>query len=302
MGLLTRFYHHRSDTASRKTRGPRLLDTYGSKDSDRAAAQQRPQEMMQNVGAAFGRSFDQGARRAMTSRAPSPNDQLQDVNPHDTTGNDSVHHDLDGATAHHTPARNSARTSRQEKRIPYLALAMFIVACLALFIYRSALPTGFHLTMRTGKAIQALVEYEKSLFQFRKNQEEISRRLDSMEETSRQQIASMEEVSRQQIASMEEVSRQRIDMSRQQIDSMEEMSRQQIDSMEEMSRQQIDSMERKLQGMQNDMQYAVYAQKLAVDWFDPRNMAVTISKYTSPEKMRDVGGWLGLFKKQVPFM
>ena len=112
-----------------------------------------------------------------------------------------------------------------------------------------------------------------------------------MEETSRQQIASMEEVSRQQIASMEEVSRQRIDMSRQQIDSMEEMSR-----------QQIDSMERKLQGMQNDMQYAVYAQKLAVDWFDPRNMAVTISKYTSPEKMRDVGGWLGLFKKQVPFM
>ena len=288
MGLLTRFFHHRSDTASRKTRGPRLLDTYGSKDSDRAAAQQRPQEMMQNVGSAFGRSLDQSARRAMTSRAPSPNDQLQEVNPHDTTGNDSVRHDLDGATAHHTPARNSARTPRQKKRISYLALAMFIVVCLALFIYRSALLTGFHRTMRTGKAIQALVENQESLFkhvdrsreELRQNQESLFQHVDRSREELRQ--------------NQEEISRR--------FDSMEEMSRQRIDSIEAMSRQQIDGMDRKLQGMQNDMQYTVYAQKLAVDWFDPRNMAVTISKYTSPEKMRDVGGWMGLFKKQAPFM
>ena len=42
------------------------------------------------------------------------------------------------------------------------------------------------------------------------------------------------------------------------------------------------------------------AEQYQVDYFDPRNGAVTWPKYTSPEKMRKVGGWMGLFKKQVP--
>lgn len=42
------------------------------------------------------------------------------------------------------------------------------------------------------------------------------------------------------------------------------------------------------------------AEQYQVDYFDPRIGAVTWPKYTSPEKMRQVGGWMGFFKKQVP--
>ena len=43
------------------------------------------------------------------------------------------------------------------------------------------------------------------------------------------------------------------------------------------------------------------AEQYQVDYFDPRQGAVTWPKYTSPEKMRKVGGWMGFFQKQVPF-
>ena len=143
---------------SRKTRGPRSLDIYGSKESDRAAAQQRRQETLQNVGSAFGRAFD--TQQAMPSGVPNPNDQFRQLEPagviatpryvhdttsghaHDTTGNDPANHDLDGATAHHTPANINNSAPRQKPRhtgwLSYLAtiigLALPMLACMAIII------------------------------------------------------------------------------------------------------------------------------------------------------------------------
>ena len=64
-------------------------------------------------------------------------------------------------------------------------------------------------------------------------------------------------------------------------------------------RQRVDDMEAQLSKLTNEG--LVSDNMYKVDYFDPRNKAVTWPYYTSPEKMRDVGGWMGLFKKQVPF-
>ena len=63
----------------------------------------------------------------------------------------------------------------------------------------------------------------------------------------------------------------------------------------------LNIIEEKLLNLGEQQEFSVFGGKQSVDWFDPRNMAVTIPKYTSPEKMRDVSGWLRFFKKQVPF-
>ena len=68
--------------------------------------------------------------------------------------------------------------------------------------------------------------------------------------------------------------------------------------------QRLDQLELRMSDYDNFMpvidQVSV-AEKYQVDYFDPRHGAVSWPKYTSPEKMRKVGGWMGLFQKQVPF-
>ena len=268
---------------SRKIRGPRSLDTYGSKDSDRAAAQQRRQELSQNVGSAFGRSFAQDARRANPSRVLDPNDQFQQVEPsgifntsrtNDTTGNDFVHHDLDGATARHTPANNFARAPRQNSRyiaantapakfdfdkfawrwLSYLVLVMLTAACLAAFTYYSTVLIKYEYTTRTGGKIHALDGNVQALVQ------------------GQESLAQQDEEIRQQMFLRDESLNHR-----------------------------MDSMEERLLNLKDHEDLSVFGGKQSVDWFHPSNMAVTISKYTSPEKLRKVGGWLGLFKRQAAF-
>lgn len=262
------------DRSPRKTRGSRQLDTYGSPDSDRAAAQQRRQEMLQNVGSAFGRAFDGDAQPAMPSRMPSPNDQFQQVETseiidntrygHDVTGNDLARHDLDGATARHTPANNFARTPRQNLRyiaansaqaefdfgkvakkwLFYLGLTLFALACLVALSYYSFLLLGLDRFTRDGRQYGDLVKGQESLV---KGQESLNHR-------------------------------------------------------DEGFNHRMNSFEEKLLSLHDTKEYSIYGGgKASVDWFHPSNMAVTISKYTSPEKMRKVGGWFGLFQKQVAF-
>ena len=268
---------------SRKTRGPRSLDTYGSKDS-RAAAQQRRQELSQNVGSAFSRSFAQDARQANPSRVLDPNDQFQQVEPsavfttsrygNDTTGNDFVHHDLDGATARHTPANNFARAPRQNSRynaanaapakfdfdkfawrwLSYLVLVMLTAACLAAFTYYSTVLIKYEYTTRTGGKIHALDGNVQAL------------------DGNVQALVQGHESLVQQVARYDEILNHR-----------------------------MDSMEERLLNLKDHEDLSFFGGKQSVDWFHPSNMAVTISKYTSPEKLRKVGGWLGLFKSQAAF-
>ena len=275
---------------SRKIRGPRSLDTYGSKDSDRAAAQQRRQELSQNVGSAFGRSFAQDARRANPSRVLDPNDQFQQAEPsgifntsrtNDTTGNDFVHHDLDGATARHTPANNFARAPRQTSRyiaantapakfdfdkfawrwLSYLVLVMLTAACLAAFTYYSTVLIKYEYTTRTGGKIHALDGKIHSL----------------------------------------DGNVQALDGNFQAFVQGHESLVQQVARYDEILNHRMDSMEERLLNLKDHEDLSIFGGKQSVDWFHPSNMAVTISKYTSPEKLRKVGGWLGLFKKQAAF-
>ena len=64
-------------------------------------------------------------------------------------------------------------------------------------------------------------------------------------------------------------------------------------------RQRLDIVEAQLLKLTHEIPES--EDRYKVDYFDPRNKAVTWLKYTSPEKMRKVGGWMGIFKKQVPF-
>ncbi|KAL8796155.1 MAG: hypothetical protein Q9195_001488 [Heterodermia aff. obscurata] len=245
-----------SNTTSRKIRIPRVLDSYGSKGR-----------------AAVAKTFDHNVQPAMSARVLNPNDQFEQVDATETTGNDFVQHDLDGATARHTPAENSTRNPRQhpsnitantaqagpgkvaKKWLWYLALITFILACVAGFTYRSALLTGLDGTMRTGRQIQELFKGQESLTQF----------VDRNDEEIRQLKACHEE-------------------------NMEK------------HRHRMDIIEQKLLNLPDDYEeFSIFRGKPSVDWFHPSNKAVVISKYTSPEKMRKVGGWLGLFKKKVAF-
>lgn len=64
--------------------------------------------------------------------------------------------------------------------------------------------------------------------------------------------------------------------------------------------QQLDYLEHRLSEVTNDQQITAIETKYKIDWFDPSNDALTLQYLTSPEKMRQVGGWMGLFKKEVP--
>ena len=266
-----------SRTGDRRTRGSRTFDTYGSKASDRAAAQLRRQAALQNVSSAFGASLDQGAQPAMFSREPTPNDQFQQVEAseimdnsgyaHDVTGHDLPPRDLDGATARHTPADNFARIPRQNLRyvaassaqadfnfgnvakkwLSYLFLILFILACLIAFGYSSFLLFKLDRFTTTGRQYQALAKGLESI---------------------NQDAARLDEGVRQQF---------------------------------ERQDHRMVSLEEKLLNLHDQKEFAIYGGKPAVDWFHASNMAVTISKYTSPEKMRKVGGFLGLFQKKVAF-
>ena len=263
------------DRSPRKTRVSRRLDTYGSPDSDRAAAQQHRQEMLQNVGSAFGRAFDGDAQPAMPSRLSNPDDQFQQVETseimdntrhgHDITGNDLARQDLDGATARHTPANNFARTPRQNPRyvaansaqaefgfgkvaknlLIYLGLIMSILACLVTLRYYTFELIGLYRDVRINEQTQAF-KYGELI----KDQESL----------------------------------------------MQQLARKQ-----ESFNQWADNMEENLRNLHIAKENSIYGGKATVDWFHPSNMAVTISKYTSPEKKRKVGGWLGFFQKEVPF-
>ena len=65
--------------------------------------------------------------------------------------------------------------------------------------------------------------------------------------------------------------------------------------------EQIYRLDQRISEIINDQQITAIETQYGVDWFDPRNDAVTFPPLTSPEKMRTVRGWMGLFRKQVPF-
>ena len=266
-----------SRAGDRRTRGSRTFDTYGSKASDRAAAQQRRQAALENVSSVIGTSLDQDPQPAMSSRVLNPNDQFQQVGAseimrssryaHDVTGIDLPRRDLDGATARHTPADNFARIPRQnldylaadsaqaeinfgkvaKKWLSYLFLTLFTLACLIAFGYSSFLLVRLDRFTTTGRDYQAIA----------KGVESVNQSLARIKENMRQHV--------------------------------------------ERQDQRIVSLEEKLLNLHEQKEFAIYGGKPTVDWFHASNMAVTISKYTSPEKMRKVGGFLGLFQRKVPF-
>ena len=165
-GSDTSSVHAASQAGSRtsKTQASRSLDTYGSRDFDRAAAQQR--RTSQNVGAALARAFDQDAR------APNPNGQFQQgfATPGDTTS--FLHQNIDGATIHHTPAPARQTPARAAYLIvvakiwlTYLVLTMLSAACLVALSYYCFLFIRLDRFTRTSQEIAALGQGQESLRQ-----------------------------------------------------------------------------------------------------------------------------------------
>lgn len=72
-----------------------------------------------------------------------------------------------------------------------------------------------------------------------------------------------------------------------------------VNSADDHCHQRLEDLESRVFKLTNEK--PVHADKYQVDYFDPFNQAVTWPKYTSPEKMRKVGGWMGFFDKEVPF-
>lgn len=278
--------------ADRNDVGSRLQDTYGSRAPDTTATQVRHRATLQAIGSAFDDAVGPEASnfvpaidlpRSLNPIGEDPNEQFQRIRPvrqaHDTTGIDPARVDLDGATAGHTPAESVTYHRNHRRQTPVESEDESDKSSVGLgHILRKYGVVDYLLSLFLLTCVATLVYHGSRLGANRFLSSDIGEKVKS-------------------IAAGFDSLGGKVDTIAAGHDSLG----QRLDNVDISFRQELANLEQRILQLSNEQEIAATEAKYKMDWFDPRNDAVTLPKYTSPEKMREVDGWMGLLTKKVPF-
>lgn len=270
----------------------RPQDTYGSKAPDTTATQIRHRATLQTIGSAFNDAVGPEASnfvpainlpQPLNPIGEDPNQQFQQFQPmrqaHDTTGLDPAHVDLDGATVRHipiepitenqnhgqqTPAESDHESDRSSVGLGHILRKYGVVDYLMSLFLLACVATLVYHGSRSGANQFLSSDIGEKVKSIAADYDYLGGKVDS-------------------------------------IASNYELLDQRLENFDSSIRHELANLEQRILELSNEQEISATEAKYKMDWFDPRNDAVTVPKYTSPEKMREVDGWMGLFTKKVPF-
>ena len=278
--------------ADRSDVNTRPQDTYGSKAPDTTATQIRHRATLQTIGSAFNEAVGPEASNFVPANnlAPplnpireDPNQQFQQFQTmrqaHDTTGLDPARVDLDGATVRHTPNEpiTDDREDRQQTPAESDHESNRSSVGLGHFLRRYGV-LDYLMSLFFLACVATLVYHGSRLGANRFLSSDIGGKVKS-------------------IAAGYDSLGGKVDS----IAAGYESLGQRLENVDISIRHELANLEQRILELSNEQEISATEAKYKMDWFDPRNDAVTLPKYTSPEKMREVEGWMGLFRKKIPF-